>query len=54
MSCHEERDRFAQELRDAVTVPARLGIAGIELVFELGDKRSRVGRIGALPENDRS
>lgn len=51
---YEERDGFAQELLDAVTVPARFGVEGLELLFELGDKLSRVGRVGALREDDRS
>ena len=52
--CHEEYDRFAQELLDAVSMPARLGIAGIELLFELGDQHFGVGRVGALRKDDRS
>jgi hypothetical protein len=35
-------------------MPARVGIAGIELLFELGDQRFGVGRVGALREDDRS
>lgn len=54
MPRHEERDSFAQELLDAVTVPARLGITGLELLLELRDKRSRVGGVGALRDDDRS
>jgi len=52
MPRHEERDGFAQEFLDAVPVPARFGIVGVELPFELGDERSRVGRIGAFRDND--
>ncbi len=53
MPRHEERDRFAQKLLDVVPVPARFGIERVELLFELGDEHSRVGRIGALRGNDR-
>ena len=52
MPRHEESDGFAHELLDAVPVPARFGIVGVELVFELGDERSRVGRIGAFRGDD--
>jgi hypothetical protein len=52
MPRHEECNGFAQELFDAVPMPARFGIVGVELPFELGDKHSRVGRIGAFRDND--
>ena len=54
MPRHEECNGFAQELFDAVPVPARFGIMGVELLFEFGDKHSRVGRIGAFRDDDRS
>jgi hypothetical protein len=52
MPRHEECNGFAQEFFDAVPVPARFGIVGVKLPFELGDKHSRVGRIGAFRDND--
>ena len=52
MPRHEECNGFAQELLDAIPVAACFGIVGIELSFQLGDKNSRVGRIGAFRDND--
>jgi hypothetical protein len=52
MPRHEECNGFAQELFDAVPVPARFGILGVELLFELGDKHFRVARIGAFQDDD--